>query len=73
MKISAKEVSEILPKDCKIKEKQNPSCNNDGHFCGIWRGVDSCVVPLFRKDKDGNMELFKFTSCKKTGLKGFEI
>jgi hypothetical protein len=70
---SARELKELLPKDVQLKEIQNPECNSEGHFCGIFRGTDSCIIPVFKKDKDGNTELVKLRTCKKTGLEGFEV
>jgi hypothetical protein len=71
--ISAKELKELLPEDIEIKEIQNPECNQEGHFCGVFRGTDACIQPVFKKDKDGNMELVGLKPCAKTGLSGFEV
>lgn len=72
-KISAKEVKELLPEDTKLKEIQNSTCNQEGHFCGEFRGTDACVIPIFKKNNDGTYELFDLKPCRKSGLEGFEV
>ena len=72
--ISPKEAQELLKgTEAQLKEFQNPECNQEGHFCGCFRGTDACIIPNLVKNPDGTYTLFDLKPCRKTGLEGFEV